>query len=161
MATFGTPHSFYSFQLDDGSYVNVEIIDTPGQEAFRSLCAPYYNKVDGILLVYDITYRTSFDEIKDYYSEKIKDSCKENVKVILLGNKTDLEKERKISLEDGANLAAEKGFMFMETSCLKNEYVTDCFETLIDLVYKEKRQNEYNDFNNYEDFKELYKYLNF
>ena len=75
---------------------------------------------------------------KETVDEKdIKEYCKENVKIILVGNKSDLEDIRKIKIEDGASFAAENGYMFMETSCLKNEYVSECFETLIELCYKE------------------------
>ena len=140
-STFGTPHSFYAFQLADGSLVNVSIVDTAGQERFRSLSDQFYKKADGVLLVYDITRQDSFDEIKDYYYEKIKENCKENIKVILLGNKTDLEEQRVIPPEVGANYAAEKGFLFLETSCLKNRTVADGFQTLIELTYREGTPN--------------------
>ena len=89
------------------------------------------------MLVYDITHRESFEEIKGYFYEQIKERCKENIKVIVLGNKTDLEEERKVSCEEGSNFASEKGFMFLETSCLKNSYVADSFETLIELTYRD------------------------
>ena len=89
------------------------------------------------MLVYDITNRKSFEEVKDYYKKEIIDKCKEEVKVILLGNKTVLEKDRKITLEEGANFAAENGYMFMETSCLDNRYVADSFETLIELLCRD------------------------
>ena len=137
MTTNGVPQSFNNFQLSDGSLVNVAIMDTSGQERFRSLNSQYYKSADGILLVYDISNRASFDEIKDYYNEEIKEKCKPEIKVILLGNKTDLEEKREIAPEEGANFAAENNYMFMETSCLKNTYVADCFETLIELSYRD------------------------
>ena len=106
----------------------------------------YLNKVDGILLVYDITSEDSFEEIKNYYCATIKEYCKENVKIILVGNKSDLEDIRKIKIEDGASFAAENGYMFMETSCLQNKYVADCFETLIEIIGREaKQKNQTND----------------
>ena len=117
--------------------VNVNIVDTAGQEKFRALSDKYYEKADGCLLVYDITDRDSFNEIKNYYSKKIKEKCKADIKIILLGNKTDLEEERKVSQDEGANLAAENCYMFMETSCLKNKYVADSFETLIEIIGRE------------------------
>ena len=122
--------------------MNVLIADTAGQEKLKALSNQYYQKADGILLVYDITNQASFDEIKNYYSKQIKDRCKFGVKVLLLGNKTDLEDERKISPEMGANYAAENDFMFIETSCLKNENVAGGFETLIELTYRDVVQKE-------------------
>ena len=122
--------------------MNVLIADTAGQEKLKALSNQYYQKADGVLLVYDITNQASFDEIKNYYSKQIKDRCKFGVKVLLLGNKTDLEDERKISPEAGANYAAENDFMFIETSCLKNENVAGGFETLIELTYRDVVQKE-------------------
>lgn len=122
--------------------MNVLIADTAGQEKLKALSNQYYQKADGVLLVYDITNQASFDEIKNYYSKQIKDRCKFGVKVLLLGNKTDLEDERKISPETGANYAAENDFMFIETSCLKNENVAGGFETLIELTYRDVVQKE-------------------
>ena len=144
IATVGTEFNFNTYQLSDGSLVNVKIIDTSGQENFRSLSAQYYRNADGCLLVYDVTDRKSFDEIRNYYCEQIKEKCKKDIKIILLGNKTDLEENRKVSSEEGANIALEKGYTFLETSCLKNRNVADSFETLIELTYKNilKRRKE-------------------
>ena len=84
---------------------------------------------------------------------------------MLLGNKSDLEEERKITKEVGANFAAEKGFLFMETSCLKNEHVAYCFETLIELICGEFTKNSFKNKINVDD-KQSYlqinnKYINF
>ena len=137
VATIGIVHGFHTFQLSDGSLVNVNIVDTAGQENFRALSSQYYKKADGILLVYDITNEKSFENIKGYYFEQIKEKCKKNIKIIVLGNKTDLEEDRKVNPKEGANFAAKNGYMFLETSCLKNRNVADSFETLIELIYRE------------------------
>ena len=137
IATVGTVFNFNVYQLSDGSLVKVDILDTGGQERFRALNQQYYRYADGCLLVYDITDRNSFDEIKGFYSEEIKEKCKKDIKIILLGNKTDLEEKRKVTSEEGANLAFEKGYNFMETSCLENRNVADSFETLIELAYEQ------------------------
>ena len=136
MATIGTLFTFSTYQLSDGSLVNARIVDTGGQERFRALGHQYYRKANGCLLVYDITNRSSFDEIRDYFCEQIEEKCKKDIKIILLGNKTDLEEKRKVSSEEGTNLAVEKGYTFMETSCLENRNVADSFETLIELTYE-------------------------
>ena len=136
IGTVGIEFDFSTYQLSDGSLVNVKILDTAGHEKFRALTHKYYADADGCLLVYDITDRDSFNEITHYYCEQIKEKCKKDIKIVLLGNKTDLEENREISSEEGANLGAEKGYIFMETSCLKNRNVADSFETLIELTYE-------------------------
>ena len=112
-------------------------MDTAGQEKFQALNFQYFKKADGCLLVYDISDRESYNEIKNVYLEKIREICKEKIKVVLLGNKTDLEDERKVSSEEGAQLSADNVFIYMETSCLKNTNVADSFETLIELTYRD------------------------
>ena len=87
----GYPNYFSTYKLSDGSLVNVNILDTAGQEKFKAVSENYYKRADCCLLVYDISSRKSFDECKNYYNINIKERCKKNVKVILLGNKTDLE----------------------------------------------------------------------
>ena len=134
--TVGTPFIVSSYQLSDGSLVNARIVDTGGQERFRALGHQYYRKANGCLLVYDITNRSSFDEIKSYFCEQIEEKCKKHIKIILLGNKTDLEKDRRVTPKEGVNLAVEEGYNFMETSCLENRNVADSFETLIELTYE-------------------------
>ena len=136
--------------MKDGSIVKVHLLDTSGQEIYKSINESYYRKADCCLLVYDITNRKSFDECKDYYNKNLIEKCKKDVKVILLGNKTDLEDQRVISPEEGAGLALENDYIFMETSCLKNSNVASAFETLIELtnIEEKRKQNKNIQINN-------------
>ena len=137
MCTIGTSQVFCSYQLSDGALVNVNIVDTAGQEKLRSISKQYYKIADGCLLVYDITRRETFEEIQNFFLKEIRDNCKFEIKIILLGNKTDLEEQRQIPIEEGENFASSNEFMFMETSCLLNRNVADSFETLIELTYRD------------------------
>jgi small GTP-binding protein len=101
----------------------------------------YYNKADAILLVYDISNRKSFDKIKNYYCKKIKECCKKNnIPIILLGNKADLP-NREVQTEEGIALALQEKYKFKETSCAKNENVADAFEALIEMWNIENSNN--------------------
>ena len=115
-------------------------MDTAGQERYKSINTSYYRKADCCLLVYDISDKYSFDQLKDYFIETIKEKCKKNIQIILLGNKTDLEDKRQVSSEDGANLALVNNYIFLETSCLKNKNVADAFETLIEITNREAKK---------------------
>ena len=137
LSTVGFDDIFKGYRLSDGSIVNVRIMDTGGQERFDAINANYYKDADCCLLVYDITSEKSFDKIKKYYIGKIKENCKNIIKVILLGNKADLKEGRKISKDDGAKLAEENGYIFMETSCKDNYNVSDAFATLIEMTNKD------------------------
>ena len=134
-----------TFQLPDGSYVNCEILDTSGQEAYNSMNKIYYKRADCCVLVYDITDLNSFELCKDFYKKEILDTCKKGIKVILVGNKTDLENERKVSKEEAREFAKENDYYFKETSCENNLNVADAFETIIIMtnndMMKNKKQN--------------------
>ena len=134
LSTIGIEDVFEGYRLSDGSVVNIRIMDTGGQENFDAINETYYRDADCCLLVYDITSEKSFDKVKDYYIQKLKYNCKTIIKVLLLGNKTDLKDERIISPKDGAELAQKNGFVFMESSCQDNYNVTDAFTTLIEMT---------------------------
>ena len=127
--------------MSDGSLANVQIMDTSGQERFRAINQNYYRRANCCLLVYDITDVKSFEACK-YYSEQIKERCKKNIKTVLLGNKTDLESERKVPPEKGAAFSLKNNYIFMETSCKKNENVADAFEVLIETTHREIEKNK-------------------
>ena len=137
--TIGNPSYFKCYRLCDGYLVYVHIYDSPGQEKFKAINESYYKKADFCLLVYDIINRKNFKECKDYYNKNLIEKCKKNIKVILLGNKTDLEDQRKVFSDEGAGLALENDYIFMETSCMKNTNVSNAFETLIELTRRKKK----------------------
>jgi len=138
-----TIFDFYTetFRLLDGSYVNCEIIDTGGQEKFNALNKTHYKRADCCVLVYDITSMESFEECENFYHKQIIENCKKDVKVILIGNKTDLEKDRKVKKEDGANFAEKNNYYFRETSCESNFNVSDAFETIIVMTHNDMMKN--------------------
>ena len=109
-------------------------MDTGGAERFNSINELYYRNADCCLLVYDITHRKSFEECKNWYNKKLKEYSNKLIKVILLGNKTDLKDKRVIEPEEGANFAEENNYIFMETSCKDNYNVADAFTALIEMT---------------------------
>ena len=137
IATIGIDNLVQGFQLNDGTIVEVNLIDTSGQERFNSIVSSYYKRADCCLLVYDITNKNSFKKIKEYYIEQLKEYSQNIRKVILLGNKTDLEDEREVGKEEGLALAEENKFIFMETSCVSNMNVSSAFETLIEMTTRD------------------------
>ena len=138
------PNYFSTYKLSDNSLLTINVFDTAGQEKYKSLNEKYYKKADCCILVYDIINRRKFNEIKEYFIVKIKELCKKNVKVILVGNKTDLEDKREISYNEGANLAFLNNFLFIETSCAKNKNVYETFEKIIGIYRLSCENNEEN-----------------
>lgn len=83
----------------DGQRVNLAIWDTAGQEQFHALGPLYYRNSNGAVLVYDITDESSFPKVKVWVKE-LRKMLGNDVCLVIVGNKTDLEKERHVSLEE-------------------------------------------------------------
>ena len=103
--------------------IKIQIYDTAGQEKYRSIAKSYYNKANGIIIVYDITKKESLLNIENWIKDldKYVDS---DFLVLLIGNKIDLQDLRRVPFEEGSLLAQKKGYFFMETSAKTNE--NDC-----------------------------------
>ena len=144
LPTLGFDYSFQAFQLSDGSIVNVRILDTCGQEKYKSINESYYKQADCCLLVYAINSKASFEKLEKLFIGKLKEYKTTIIKVMLLGNKADLDKEKKrqVSTEEGANLAEKHGYIFKETSCVDNYNVADAFTTIIEMTNSEMYRTE-------------------
>ncbi|XP_026670542.1 ras-related protein Rab-37-like isoform X3 [Ceratina calcarata] len=110
----GLTHKNKVVVVDDTS-VKLQIWDTAGQERFRSVTHAYYRDAHALLLLYDVTNKTSYDNIRAWLSE-IREHANEDVVIMLLGNKSDCGPERVVKREDGERLAQEYKVPFMETS---------------------------------------------
>ena len=127
--------------------MKLQIWDTAGQERFRSIQASYYKGANGILVVYDITNRNSFENLNSWLIEIEKNGNK-NVYKLLIGNKSDLESQRKVSKEEGKEFAQINGMEFFETSAKENYQVQDAFIQLTrDVIRTKDKSLEKNDKN--------------
>ncbi|XP_008328026.1 ras-related protein Rab-26-like [Cynoglossus semilaevis] len=99
----------------DGVKVKLQIWDTAGQERFRSVTHAYYRDAHALLLLYDVTNKSSFENIRAWLTE-IHEYAQQDVVLMLLGNKADATHDRVVKREDGEKLAKEFGVPFMETS---------------------------------------------
>ena len=148
LATAGFDSFNKSFLLSDASIVACHIRDTAGQERYKSIGISYYRDADAVLLVYDISERSSFENIKEYFIPHIKEYCKKDIIILLLGNKADKEEKRQVKTEEGINLAMQENYEFKESSCLHNMNVADAFEYLVEkwnLLNKKKEKEINND----------------
>ena len=133
-ATVGVEFGTKDFQIENNK-VKVQIWDTAGQERYRSITNAYYKGAKGSLLVYDITNPKSFENLDRWLSD-LKSNGEDKISVVLIGNKSDLENERKITLEQGKEKAAFFKLAFMETSALNGNNIEKAFNELITDVYK-------------------------
>ena len=109
--------------------INMQIWDTAGQERYKVLAKNYYNQSDGFIIVYDITDIKTFNSVANWI-EQIKEIANDNVKSILIGNKSDLENSRVISTEEGRELAKKYNIEFYETSAQKGNNIDKVFDSL-------------------------------
>ena len=128
-------------ELFDGTKVKVQIWDTAGEERFKSLAMTYYRKAYGILLLFDVTKKSSFMACKNYLEEVRINSDKKCV-IYLVGNKTDLVDERVITKEAAEEFAKNENIKYIETSAVKNMKVTEAFTSLLNDIYKVKQEDD-------------------
>ena len=126
--------------------INVSIWDTAGQERYKVLSKNYYNQSDGFVIVYDITKKETFFNVKKWI-EEINDSCSEYNKTVIVGNKSDLEEDRQIKKEDGKKLAQDHNLNFFEISALKGHNIDKAFDCLIKIILKDIKSKESNESN--------------
>lgn len=110
----------------DGKRIKLQIWDTAGQERFRTITTSYFRGAQGILLVYDVTDRRSFESIRNWISQ-IQQHADVHVNKILVGNKCDMLHEKVVSTEEGQKLAKEFGIDFWECSAKNDINVEQSF----------------------------------
>ena len=133
-ATVGVEFGTKNYKIGD-NIVKVQIWDTAGQERYRSITNAYYKGAKGALLVYDITNQKSFENLDRWISD-LKINGDEKISIVLIGNKSDLDNQRVISIEEGKNKAELFKFAFIETSALNGSNIEKAFDELINDVYK-------------------------
>ncbi|XP_009640021.1 EF-hand calcium-binding domain-containing protein 4B isoform X2 [Egretta garzetta] len=113
-ATVGVDYNVKTITVDN-TQVALQLWDTAGQERYRSITKQFFRKADGVIVMYDITARDTFTAVKQWLIS-IKETTGENVPVLLLGNKTDNEKEREVPMGMGEHLAKDYNLIFYECS---------------------------------------------
>ncbi|KAJ8636899.1 hypothetical protein MRB53_011166 [Persea americana] len=126
ITTIGIDFKIRTIELD-AKRIKLQIWDTAGQERFRTITTAYYRGAMGILLVYDVTDESSFNNIRNWI-RNIEQHASDNVNKILVGNKADMdESKRAVPTSKGQALADEYGIKFFETSAKTNLNVEQVF----------------------------------
>ncbi|OMJ92289.1 hypothetical protein SteCoe_4948 [Stentor coeruleus] len=126
--TIGVDFKISTFQLNS-KVIKLQLWDTAGQDRFKNIVASYYRGAHGIILAFDITNASSFQNITRWYDES-QNYLQKTVPKLLIGNKADLNSQRAVRTEDAKELADRLGIQYIETSAKNSQNVKLAFETL-------------------------------
>lgn len=128
-----------------GKKLKAQIWDTAGQERYRSITNAYYKGAKGALIVYDITNINTFESVERWLRE-IKVMGDKNMFVILIGNKSDLNEERKVLKDQGINKASTNNIGFFETSAKTSDNIDRVFYDLSNNIFEKHKSEICNEF---------------
>jgi len=121
--------------------IKLQIWDTAGQEAFRSITRAYYRGATGALLVYDISRRASFEHLAQWLMDA-RQNAQPNMVIVLIGNKNDLER-REVAYEEGVWFAQQNGLFFLEASAKTGDNVEAAFLDTARQIYENLLEDLY------------------
>ena len=130
--TIGVDYKVRTLQLD-GKLLRLQVWDTAGQERFRTITPAYYRRAMGVLVIFDITNRKSFENV-EYWLRNLEDHGDAKVRRVLVGNKGDLSGRRKVALEEASALAQRHSMPYFEVSAKDNTNVEKVFQSVAKAV---------------------------
>ena len=136
LATIGIDFKTKTLNINNQE-IKLKIWDTAGQERFRNITTQYYKGADGIVLVYDVTDEASYDKIKDWMEQITSNTHQDEIGLVLLGNKCDME-PRNVTEEMGNKMAEELKINYFETSALTGQGIKEAFEKLTRDIMQKK-----------------------
>ncbi|XP_076303827.1 ras-related protein interacting with calmodulin [Lasioglossum baleicum] len=134
-----------SYQLQrviDGEAALLDILDTAGQVEFTAMRDQYMRCGEGFMICYSVTDRHSFHEALEYRKLISRVRANEDIPLVLIGNKYDLQHNREVTTEEGMALAEQLGCPFYETSAALRQFIDDAFHSLVRQIrVKERSRN--------------------
>ena len=127
--------------VDCDKTIKLQLWDTAGQERFQTITSSYYRGAHGIVIVYDITCKESFENVK-MWLKQIDNYANQKVLKILVGNKADLENSRRVDKEKVLYFCQENNIYHIETSAKNSDKIKDIFLYLSENLRKKTIQLE-------------------
>lgn len=123
--------------------MKLSLWDTAGQETYKSITRSYFRGASGALLVFDITRRNTFDSVTSWLHD-LRQIAEENIVVVLVGNKSDLEAKRQVSVQEAEEWSRKNGVMrYVETSAKSGEGVERAFLEVAERIYQNIEAGKY------------------
>ena len=138
--------------FEDDKRITFDIWDTAGQEKYRAMAKVFYKDATAVILVYDITNKTSFEEMKNYWYPQVKENGQKDVIYAVAANKSDLYEQQKVSDEEGEEFAKSIGAIYASTSAKNDSGIKVLFENIALKIFdpnfnfaenEEKKKKEY------------------
>ena len=126
-STTGGTFSSKALVCDGKRTIKFEIWDTAGQERYRSLTKMFYKDANAAILVFDITRKGSFDELKSYWAEQIEECSPKSIIKAIAANKDDLFEKQQVDEEEARNFAQSINAIYVSTSATKIDSINDLF----------------------------------
>ena len=139
ITTIGVEYKDKNINLD-GRELTLQIWDTSGQERYQSITKNFYRNADGIIFIFDLTNKESFEHMKNWLMSSV--DCNKDFKSILVGNKLDLKNERVVNQESIKKFLEKNEMKFFETSAKEGTNVDIIFKEISQLILAGKTNEE-------------------
>ena len=116
--------------VEDKKKLKFEIWDTAGQERYRSITKIFYKDASVAILVYDITRKDTFQEIKNYWYKEVRDNSNENIVIAIAGNKIDCYEYEEVNKNEVQEFSDQIGAIYKGTSAKSGNGVEDLFHKI-------------------------------
>ena len=140
-STMGVDYKIKIFEMK-GFKIRMNILDTAGQERYKSLAKIHFRNCNGIFLVFDLTCKQSFEDLEFWLNEIKSTIDVENTKILIIGNKSDLKDIREVSDNDISEFVEKNKLKVVQTSAKNGDKVKEAFEAMIDLVIENQSEEE-------------------
>ena len=133
MSTIGTDCRFKKMKIDDKKEATVQIWDF-WQDRFRAITKNYYKGAHGILLIYDVTNKKTFENVRNWVTQ-IRENASAKTIIYIVGNKIDDKEKRVVTKEEGEKMSTEFNLKFFEASAKEDINIAPTFEGLVKDIY--------------------------
>ena len=140
LSTIGIDFQSKFFKFADRK-VKVNYTDTAGQEKFRAISVNYLKGTNGVILVFDITNKESFDLLETWMNE-LKENNKVDISKVLIGNKSDLAEDREVQREEAEKFAESINCKYFEGSAKSGENIKEALDEIAKLTYFYVKDND-------------------
>ncbi|KAJ6230759.1 ras-related protein rab11 [Anaeramoeba flamelloides] len=138
--TIGVEFASKTMEIENTT-LKAQVWDTAGQEKYRAITNTFYRGAKGALLVYSVTERQSFINLKNWLTE-LRENSPKDITVMLIGNKIDLADNREVLTHEGTNFAEENNLNFIETSAKDATNVEYAFLSILTDIFEKDKKKE-------------------